>query len=168
MPETPHFCRNERDLKRGGIVHWPSGKTARLIGLSVLLCPTLVQPQTGTGYASDPNLSGVRARYLGVAGWEITDGKTHILIDPYLSRLPGPPAGGGAAGPGWPGKMKQDDPAVPDIAAIDRHIDRADFILPTHAHYVHALDAPYIARTRKAVIVGNESVANIARDYGVP
>jgi len=149
-------------------VHWPSGKTARLIGLSVLLCPTLVQPQTGTGYASDPNLSGVRARYLGVAGWEITDGKTHILIDPYLSRLPGPPAGGGAAGPGWPGKMKQDDPAVPDIAAIDRHIDRADFILLTHAHYVHALDAPYIARTRKAVIVGNESVANIARDYGVP
>jgi len=29
------------------------------------------------------------------------------------------------------------------------------------------LDVPYIAQTRKAVIIGNESVANIARDYGV-
>jgi L-ascorbate metabolism protein UlaG (beta-lactamase superfamily) len=64
--------------------------------------------------------------------------------------------------------MSQDDPAVPDTAAIDRHIDRADYILLTHAHYVHALDTPYIASTRKAVIVGNESVANIARAYGVP
>jgi L-ascorbate metabolism protein UlaG (beta-lactamase superfamily) len=110
----------------------------------------------------------VRARYLGVTGWEITDGKTHILIDPYLSRLPGPPADGGAGGPGWPGKLKQDDPAVPDTAAVDRYVDRADYILLTHTHYVHALDAPYIARTRKAILIGSESAANIARDYGVP
>jgi L-ascorbate metabolism protein UlaG (beta-lactamase superfamily) len=38
----------------------------------------------------------------------------------------------------------------------------------THAHYVHLLDAPYIARTRKAILVGNESVARIARAYGLP
>ena len=29
----------------------------------------------------------VRLSYLGTAGWEITDGKTIILVDPYLSRL---------------------------------------------------------------------------------
>src|SRR5580698_10991266 len=29
----------------------------------------------------------VRLSYLGTAGWEITDGKTVILVDPYLSRL---------------------------------------------------------------------------------
>jgi L-ascorbate metabolism protein UlaG (beta-lactamase superfamily) len=109
-----------------------------------------------------------RARYLGVTGWEITDGKTHILIDPYISRVPGPPADERPAPAGWPGKMSLDDSAVPDTAAIDRHIDRADYILLTHAHYVHMLDAPYIARTRKAIIIGNQSVANIARDYGVP
>ena len=57
---------------------------------------------------------------------------------------------------------------MPDTAAIDHYIDRADYILLTHTHYVHALDAPYIARTRKAVIIGSESAANIARDYGVP
>lgn len=112
-------------------------------------------------------MTEIRARYLGVTGWEITDGKTHILIDPYISRVPGPPADERPAPAGWPGKLSLDDSAVPDTAAIDRHIDRADYILLTHAHYVHILDAPYIARTRKAIIIGNQSVANIARDYGV-
>ena len=31
--------------------------------------------------------SPVTLKYLGAAGWEITDGKTVVLIDPYLSRL---------------------------------------------------------------------------------
>src|ERR1700680_4462137 len=33
----------------------------------------------------------VTLKYLGAAGWEITDGTTSILIDPYLSRINGPP-----------------------------------------------------------------------------
>jgi hypothetical protein len=37
----------------------------------------------------------------------------------------------------------------------------------THARYVHLLDAPYIARTRKPILVGNETVARIARAYGL-
>ena len=148
-------------------MRWPSGKIASLIGVLVLLCPTLIQTQALSGNTSNSSQGGVRARYLGVTGWEITDGKTHILIDPYLSRLPGPPADGSAGGPGWPGKLRQEDRAVPDTAAIDRYIDRADYILVTHAHYVHMLDTPYIARTRKAVIIGNQSVANIAHDYGI-
>ena len=110
---------------------------------------------------------GVIAKYLGVAGWEITDGKTVILIDPYISRLSGPPATEGPSPEGWPSRLSQDDLAVPDTAAIDRHVGRADYILLTHGHYVHLLDAPYIARIRNATIVGNESVGNIARAYGV-
>jgi hypothetical protein len=36
-------------------------------------------------------------KYLGTAGWEITNGTTSILIDPYLSRINGPvPPGGGS------------------------------------------------------------------------
>lgn len=141
--------------------------TRPLVGLVLAFAVSIAIPaanQTKTA----PSKMDVRARYLGVTGWEITDGKTHILIDPYLSRLPGPPADGGTGGPDWPGKFKQDDPAVPDTAAIDRYIDHADYILLTHTHYVHALDAPYIARTRRATIIGSESAANIARDYGVP
>ena len=37
----------------------------------------------------------VTLKYLGAAGWEITDGTTYILIDPYLSRINGPPPPGG-------------------------------------------------------------------------
>jgi len=145
-------------------------KTTKKILLSalILFCSTLVRAQGARIQLTPPSEPGIHARYLGVTGWEITDGKIHILIDPYLSRLPGPPATGENGGPGWPGKLTQDDKAVPDTSAIDRYIDRADYILLTHAHYVHALDAPYIARTRKAFIIGSESVANIARDYGVP
>jgi|SRR5215475_2569683 len=140
-----------------------------LLSAVVLFCCVQARAQENKAHAiAPPTEPGIHARYLGVTGWEITDGKTHILIDPYLSRLPGPPATGENGGLGWPGKLTQDDKAVPDTAAIDRYIDRADYILLTHAHYVHALDAPYIARTRKAVIIGSESVANIARDYGVP
>ena len=29
---------------------------------------------------------GVQLKYLGTAGWEITDGRSVVLIDPYLSR----------------------------------------------------------------------------------
>ena len=57
--------------------------------------------------------------------------------------------------------------AIPDTAAIDQRIGRADYILLTHGHYVHLLDAPYIVIC-KATNVGNESVGNIARAYGVP
>ena len=143
--------------------------TRSFAGLLVTLTISISVPVFCQTHEAHPlEKAEVRARYLGVTGWEITDGKTHILIDPYLSRLPGPPADGGTGGPEWPGKLKQDDLAVPNTAAIDRYVERADYILLTHSHYVHALDTPYIARTRKAIIVGSESTANIARDFGVP
>jgi hypothetical protein len=40
-------------------------------------------------------------KYLGTAGWEITDGTTSILIDPYLSRINGPAPPGGGSGTPW-------------------------------------------------------------------
>jgi hypothetical protein len=42
-----------------------------------------------------------RARYLGVTGWEITDGKALILIDPYLSRPARAPTPSGPGGGMW-------------------------------------------------------------------
>jgi L-ascorbate metabolism protein UlaG (beta-lactamase superfamily) len=111
-------------------------------------------------------------KYLGTAGWEITDGITTILIDPYLSRINGPvPPGGGSGHPltgdtrrayGWR------DVASPDLAAIDSHIQRADFVLVTHTHYDHILDVPHIALKTGAAVIGTESTENVLRAYGVP
>src|SRR6516162_614017 len=145
-----------------------AGMMSSFVAGVVLLCLTGIDAQESKSATSLAIQAGVRGRYLGVAGWEITDGKTVVLIDPYISRLSGPPGDGSPTPPGWPGKLRFQDLAVPDTAAVDRHIGRADYILITHAHYVHLLDAPYIARTRKAILIGNESAANIARAYGVP
>src|SRR5229473_83831 len=111
----------------------------------------------------------VTLKYLGAAGWEISDGTTAILIDPYLSRINGPAPPGGHSMPGdnrraygW------NDIASPDVAAIDARIKRADFLLITHTHYDHVLDVPYIALKTHAIVIGTESTENVMRAYSVP
>ena len=112
-----------------------------------------------------PVLAGAEARhavqisYLGNAGWQISDGKVVILVDPNLSqfRKSAPTE-----------QMSEDDPlAQPDPEAINAHIDKVNYILITHAHDDHMLDAPYIAKKTGATIIGTEGAANIARAWGV-
>ena len=104
----------------------------------------------------------VKLTYLGNAGWEITDGRTVIIVDPFVTQFSSYPATGG------PVRRSMDDILIPDTATIERRIPRADYILVTHAHWDHVLDAPYLARKTGAVIVGNASVANLARASNVP
>lgn len=122
---------------------------------------------------NDPKSGQVVLRWLGTAGWEISDGATVILIDPYLSRINGPrPPGAGSAGTPIPGDTRKlygwDDAAVPDEAVIDSHIPRADFVLVTHTHYDHVLDVPHIALKTHARVIGTESTENVLRAYSVP
>ena len=111
---------------------------------------------------------GVQLKYLGTAGWEITDGRTVVLIDPYLSRLrrvtPNDTVDPADNRPLF------DNAAIAqsDTATIDAHIRRADFVFITHTHYDHALDAPYIASKTGATIIGTESTYHFARAQGVP
>ena len=74
-------------------------------------------------------------KYLGTAGWEITDGTTVILIDPYLSRINGPTPPGGGTGHSLAGDTRRaygwNDVASPDVAAIDPHIQRAGDVAGT-------------------------------------
>jgi L-ascorbate metabolism protein UlaG (beta-lactamase superfamily) len=111
-------------------------------------------------------------KYLGTAGWEITDGSTVLLIDPYLSRINGPPPPGGGSGHAMAADTRRaygwGDVAPPDVAAIDSHIQRADFVLVTHTHYDHVLDVPHIALKTHAAVIGTESTENVMRAYGVP
>jgi L-ascorbate metabolism protein UlaG (beta-lactamase superfamily) len=106
--------------------------------------------------------------YLGTAGWQITDGKTVILVDPYLTRFkyntPNDPVSPDDPRP----EVIRNLPVPSDTAVIDRHIQPADLILLTHDHPDHALDVPYIARKTGARIVGTESTGNLARAYDIP
>src|SRR5215472_12594156 len=108
---------------------------------------------------------------MGAAGWEITDGNTVILVDPYLSRIYGPQPPGRpfarASGDNRP-QYGWTDVAVPDTAVIDAHIKKADFVLVTHTHYDHVLDVPHIALKTHATVIGTESTENVVRAYHVP
>ena len=109
----------------------------------------------------------LRLSYMGTAGWEITDGQTVILVDPYLTRLKtGTPNDPPLASDSRP-LVTDDDFVHSDRAVIDKHITRADYILITHTHLDHVLDMPYIAGKTGALVIGTESTSNFARDNGV-
>ncbi|HEX2458456.1 MAG TPA: MBL fold metallo-hydrolase [Vicinamibacterales bacterium] len=109
----------------------------------------------------------VQLKYLGTAGWEISDGRTVVLIDPYLSRLRMRIPNDDALADDPRRLFTRDDVAESDVATIDAHIRRADFILITHTHADHAMDLPYIAKKTGAIVIGTESSRNVARAYGI-
>jgi L-ascorbate metabolism protein UlaG (beta-lactamase superfamily) len=132
-----------------------------LIHSILLLTLFSKHPYGQTNNANDSNY--IRITYFGTAGWEITDGKTVILIDPYLSRLRRSDAN------------KDDNRIVYgdsdfvalDTLTIDRHIKKADFILVHHSHRDHIMDVPYIAKKTGAIVIGHESTANTVRACGI-
>jgi L-ascorbate metabolism protein UlaG (beta-lactamase superfamily) len=139
---------------------------------SFALAATMVCAFAGQKPSSSEKSGQVVLRWLGTAAWEISDGATVILIDPYVSRIFGPQPPGRtpyarAAGDtrplyGW------DDVATPDASAIDAHFPRADFVLVTHTHYDHVMDVPAIALKTHAAVIGTESTENVLRAYKVP
>ena len=143
---------------------------------SGLVCFVLAAATLELSVAQDQRNAGannqVILKYLGTAGWEISDGSTVLLIDPYLSRINGPPPPGGGSGHPIAGDTRRaygwHDVASPDEAAVDSHIQRADFVLVTHTHYDHVLDIPHIALKTHAAVIGTESTENVMRAYGVP
>ena len=134
---------------------------AHVAWLALLACLSAA----GTRAAAQPR---VTLTYLGTAGWEISDGRIVVLVDPYLSRLRSVAPNDDTL----PGDSRRffarEDTARSDTAVIDAHVHRADFILVTHSHVDHVLDVPYIARRTGATIIGTETTRNIARAYGVP
>jgi L-ascorbate metabolism protein UlaG (beta-lactamase superfamily) len=111
--------------------------------------------------------ASVQLKYLGTAGWEVSDGTTVVLIDPYLSRLKRVTPNDGIL-PGDTRKLfASDDVAVSDTATIDAHITRADFIVITHSHGDHAMDLGYIALKTGAMVLGTERTCAVARANGL-
>jgi L-ascorbate metabolism protein UlaG (beta-lactamase superfamily) len=120
--------------------------------------------------AQDAERDTLHLRYLGTAGWHITDGRTVVLVDPYLTRLGRRffPNSWALTNDGVPLALLGDSVIVPDTMAIQARIDHADYVLVSHSHYDHLLDVPYIALHTGAKVIGTESTRNIARVHGVP
>jgi L-ascorbate metabolism protein UlaG (beta-lactamase superfamily) len=112
--------------------------------------------------ARDPVRQPVTLTYLGNAGWQIEDGHTVLIVDPYVTQFHYERGGN-------PNTSDDSDAVlIPDEAQIAAHIPRADFVLVTHSHSDHMLDVPPVAKRTGAVIIGSEGSANIARADGVP
>jgi len=117
--------------------------------------------------------SKTKVTYLGTAGWEISDDRTVILVDPYLSRIR---RGDSATSSSANDENSRDsrrifldaDFAESDTAVINAHIRKADYILVHHSHRDHLMDVPHIALRTGATVIGTESTANILIAYGVP
>lgn len=117
-------------------------------------------------------ITELKLTHFGAAGWRITDGHTTLLVDPYFSRVryAGKTFGSPDA-PVTPGDMRPiftpADALHSETALVDRHVDRADYIVISHSHFNHCMDMPYIARKTSALVIGTESTMNIARANGV-
>lgn len=87
-----------------------------------------------------PGRTEIRLTYLGNAGWEITDGKIYVLADPFITEFrSNREAKAGQVDP--PPRPSLEQTITPDTEGIDAKIHRADYILVTHGHPDHALDA---------------------------
>ncbi|MCO4822549.1 MAG: MBL fold metallo-hydrolase [Flavobacteriaceae bacterium] len=109
----------------------------------------------------------IKLKYLGTAGWEITDGNITVLVDPYISRFK-LGSGPGISPEDKRASVKRSDIAVSDTITIDSVITNVDFILVQHSHFDHLADVPYIAKKTGAKVIGTETTCNILRGYGIP
>jgi L-ascorbate metabolism protein UlaG (beta-lactamase superfamily) len=102
----------------------------------------------------------VTITWLGTAGLFVSDGRTGILIDPYVSRF-------GMEKVFFGTRLK------PDIGKIQECVDRLgknniSLIVVSHSHFDHVADAPYFARVTGAPVAGTESTLNVCRGAGLP
>jgi len=109
----------------------------------------------------------VQLKYFGTAGWEITDGKITVLVDPYITRMK-LGTGPGVSDEDTRKTVMRSDIFVSDTLLIDSLITKADFILVHHSHFDHLADVPYIAKKTGAKVIGTETTRNILRGYGIP
>lgn len=107
-----------------------------------------------------PSLS---VRFLGVATLLLDDGETALLTDGFFSRPDRRTT--------FLGKVQ---PIMADIdagmarAGIGQGGARLAVVLPLHAHYDHAMDAPEVAKRTGALLMGSSSTAMVGRGWGLP
>lgn len=101
----------------------------------------------------------LRVTWLGTAGVLISDEKTGILIDPYVSRFGMLKVGLGM-------------PLNPDRELIKKWADKLGreniaAVIVSHSHFDHVADAPYFALEADVPLIGSESTINVGRGAGM-
>lgn len=106
----------------------------------------------------------VRAVFLGVSSFGVSDGRHTIVFDGFFSR----PSKMRVAF----GRLREDEPRIDD--ALNLMFQKLQVkpaisaVFVTHSHFDHLLDSPYIARRYKAMLFGSSSTLNFAKGQDVP
>lgn len=98
--------------------------------------------------------AGIELEWLGTSGFRISHAGHHLLIDPYLSRVP-------------LRDVLRGRTAVPSWDAIRAAVPNASAILIGHTHFDHAMDAPVIARELGCPVYGGASLVRLMGLYGL-
>ncbi|MFQ5674810.1 MAG: MBL fold metallo-hydrolase [bacterium] len=120
--------------------------------------------QQDTGFTVAASLkapTGLRIRWLGTAGYEISDDSTVILIDPFVTR---------------PTFAKMIKPLKIDTGAVNHYVldslnlKHVKAILVSHPHHDHFQDIPYILAqypdsTQRPLVVGTQNVHDLVVGY---
>ena len=97
--------------------------------------------------------AGLELAWLGTAGFRLTYQGQHLLIDPYLTRLP-------------LGDLLRRRVVPADVARLAAVPDPVG-ILVGHTHFDHALDVPALARRSGCQVYGSSSLAHLMKLHGL-
>lgn len=138
-----------------GVALWAGQRLADVPSLDVHAQPF---PETEADVAlADP--SRLRVTFVGTTTLLFDDGETAFLTDGFFSR---PPFLEVVLSPLTPNRQRIQ-------GALDRlGVTRLEAVVPLHAHFDHAMDAPTVAELTSARVIGSESVTHIARGHPLP
>ncbi|GAA2333770.1 MBL fold metallo-hydrolase [Streptomyces kunmingensis] len=113
--------------------------------------------------------SGVKLRWLGIAGWELSFDGHRILIDPYLTRQPYTDSAGAADMT----RKLQVNHRIIDWVLREHLTSAPEFVLLTHGHWDHLADVPYLLdhpawRDQEINVLGTETHMHLLTAMGVP
>src|SRR5258706_6372878 len=105
----------------------------------------------------------VELTWMSIANWYIRIGDLRIVLDGYISRLPGPPFF--YAPKSFPGDQYAytKGPSAVDVASVTKVRDallggaKLDYVLSGHSHWDHSWDTPTWAKLTGAMMIGGRS-----------
>lgn len=142
---------------------------------TVLASAALAAPALALGAAATASaapavaMPEIRLTWFSIANCLVEVEDVTILIDGYITRVPGPPFFFGGGG----GLANTQAPSVPDRPAIERVFEaingrRIDFVVTSHSHFDHSLDTATWAKLTSAPVIGSRTTAFQCIAQGVP
>jgi hypothetical protein len=114
--------------------------------------------------------AGLRMRWLGTAGFEISDNDTSILVDPFVSRPPVNPFVSEQATIKLNIDTEAVDKFVVDPMKKSGSFNKLKAILVSHTHHDHVQDVPYILSkfpkaAARPIVAGDKNLPCVLKAY---